>query len=373
MNNIPKVIDLFAGVGGLSLGAARAGFNVSSAVEIDSYAINAHAVNFPNTSHLAIDVSALSGRQLLDASGLLEGELDGLIGGPPCQGFSVIGPRNTDDIRNDLFNHFFRLVHETKPSFFVAENVPGIMHRRYDLVRENAFSWIKDEYELLEPISIKANLYGAPTSRTRIFFVGYNPKKYKYALSVSHFKPDSSTELTVVEKALIGLPTFTDPAWQDEKSSWQKVDINVGGRFIESVLDRIPIGVGSPYNIKRLHQGKEVSGFLGTIHSKEVAARYSSLLPGQQDYISKSVRLNPLGYCPTIRAGTSREKGSFQAVRPIHYSEARVINPREAARLQGFPDWFSFHPTKWHSFRQIGNSVSPIVAEHVLSTIRKYL
>lgn len=79
--------------------------------------------------------------------------------------------------------------------------------------------------------------------------------------------------------------------------------------------------------------------------------------------------MDPNAFCPTLRAGTGPEKGSFQAVRPIHFSEARVINPREAARLQGFPDWFVLPNTIWHSFRQIGNSVSPIAAEAILKVI----
>jgi DNA (cytosine-5)-methyltransferase 1 len=373
MNNTPKVIDLFAGVGGLSLGAARAGFNVSAAIEIDPYAINTHAINFPHTTHSNIDVAKLSGIQLLNLAGVSLGDLDGLIGGPPCQGFSVIGQRNSDDIRNDLFSHFFRLVSETNPGFFVAENVPGIMNKRYDAIRERAFDWIRDKYEILSPITVKANLYGAPTSRTRIFFIGYNPKKYLKPLSSTDFSPEPTIQSTIVSQGLNGLPTFIDPSWQTEKSSWQKIEIKTSSKFIESATDRIPIGLGSTDAIKRLHRHKEVSGFLGTVHSQNIAERYANLLPGQQDMISKSVRLNADGYCPTIRAGTSSEKGSFQAVRPIHYSEARVISPREAARLQGFPDWFVFHPTKWHSFRQIGNSVSPIVAEHILHTLFKNL
>jgi DNA (cytosine-5)-methyltransferase 1 len=91
--------------------------------------------------------------------------------------------------------------------------------------------------------------------------------------------------------------------------------------------------------------------------------------PGEKDEISKTVRLKADGLCPTLRAGTDASRGSYQAVRPVRPTAARVITPREAARLQGFPDWFQFAPTKWHSFRQIGNSVSPFVAEAVLAVL----
>lgn len=90
---MPKVIDLFAGVGGLSLGARRAGFDLAGVVELDENAMFSHCKNFPTTPHLAQDVATLSGRDLLEAFNLSEGELDGLVGGPPCQGFSTMGKR----------------------------------------------------------------------------------------------------------------------------------------------------------------------------------------------------------------------------------------------------------------------------------------
>ena len=108
---------------------------------------------------------------------------------------------------------------------------------------------------------------------------------------------------------------------------------------------------------------------MGTRHTDDVKRRFKALKYGEVDATSKAIRLDPDGFCPTLRAGTAKDKGSYQAVRPIHFDRPRVITAREAARLQGFPDWFVFHSTKWHSFRQIGNSVSPIVAEAILAKI----
>ena len=139
--------------------------------------------------------------------------------------------------------------------------------------------------------------------------------------------------------------------------------------FTDRIVNGIPKGVGNPEAIRRYQDDSIVSGCLGTRHTAEVAARYARLKPGQKDKTSKSVRLKADGLCPTLRAGTDAERGSYQAVRPIHPTAPRVITPREAARLQGFPDWFQFAPTKRHSFRQIGNSVSPFVAEAVLKVI----
>ena len=131
----------------------------------------------------------------------------------------------------------------------------------------------------------------------------------------------------------------------------------------------IPEGVGDEEYINTYRERHIINGFYPTKHTNSVRRRYARLASGQQDKVSKSIRLDPDGYCPTLRAGTGPEKGSYQAVRPIHYNRARVITPREVARLQGFPDWYKLPETIWHSFRQIGNSVSPIAAERVLSAI----
>lgn len=366
---MPKIIDLFAGAGGLSLGAARAGFCVSAAVELDPFAFDTHTRNFPNSVHLNIDVSKLTGAELLALSGLRKGEIDGLVGGPPCQGFSTMGKRDIEDIRNNLFGHFFRLVQETQPAFFLAENVPGILDSQYDEIREDAFSKIKDGYILLPPMKIKANLYGAPTTRTRIFFIGYKPNRFYSGLQESDFEPSSDVVKTVVKTALQGLPQNIDPNWLTEIDGIRPVGKLGDNKFFDQVSNHVPPGVGDPDSLSRYHERGKVSGCMGTRHTPEVIERFSTLLFGQQDKTSRAIRLDPNGFCPTLRAGTAKDKGSFQAVRPIHYKAPRVITPREGARLQGFPDWFTFHRTKWHSFRQIGNSVSPIVAEAILSKI----
>lgn len=103
---MPNIIDLFAGAGGLSLGAARAGFNVSAAVEIDTHAIESHRTNFPHTVHIQRDIMTLNGQELLRLAGIRQEELTGIIGGPPCQGFSNIGHGNVNDLRNRLFIKF---------------------------------------------------------------------------------------------------------------------------------------------------------------------------------------------------------------------------------------------------------------------------
>lgn len=379
---MPNVIDLFAGAGGLSLGAARAGFNVSAAVEIDTHAIESHRINFPNTVHIQRDIMSLTGQEILQIAGVQECELAGIIGGPPCQGFSNIGHGNVADMRNRLFVKFFELIEELQPAFFLAENVPGIMKPKYDSIRDEAFSHVNN-YNILDPICVKANEYGAPTTRTRYFFIGYLLDGRIEPITADDITRTQvrEEERTNVRKALEGLPS--DIRYREKNSSGLKAltqnysnadaQHEQSAFFYQRVTGMIPDNVGNQDYINTYQTRHIVNGFYPTKHTANVRARYARLAFGQQDRVSKSTRLDPEGYCPTLRAGTGPEKGSYQAVRPIHYDYARVITPREAARLQGFPDWYKLPNTIWHGFRQLGNSVSPIAAEQVLSAIYQKL
>ena len=280
-----------------------------------------------------------------------------------------MGRKDVKDERNRLFSDFFRLVKEIQPKFFVAENVLGILHPRYDQVRQEALDIVKDDYILLKPLKIKASDYGVPTTRTRVFFIGYR-LPYINDLTEKSFLPSKEILPVLVKEALEGLPSDISYDWQDEEDGWQPYErIENINYFTERISGHIPLNVGDSISLKRFQNNNVVSGCLGTRHSEIVANRYALLEHDGIDKISKAKKLNPDGFCPTLRAGTGSDKGSYQAVRPIHHDTNRVITPREAARLQGFPDWFVFHKTKWHSFRQIGNSVSPILAEQLLTVI----
>lgn len=367
--SIPKVIDLFCGAGGLSLGAARAGFEISGAVDFDTGAIGIHAKNFPGTLHSAGDVPELTGDSLRRRFGLSGKSIAGIIGGPPCQGFSDIGRRDRNDARNFLFAHFFRVVNEAKPGFFLAENVPGILHKDCAPIVEASLEQVCRDYVILDPFKICAADYGAPTTRTRVFFFGYLPDRME-KLALKSFDAPDDVEPVSVRRALDGLPVHVDPTWQTEEQGWRRSENPGTGYYSTRLHGCVPLGVGNDTALNRLVNDGLSSGTLGTVHSPEVAMRYAALRHGERDRVSKSQRLDPDGYCPTIRAGTGPDRGSYQAVRPIHPFAPRVITPREGARLQGFPDWFIFSPSKWQSFRQIGSSVSPIVAERLMTAIR---
>lgn len=368
----PMIVDLFAGAGGLSLGASRAGFEVRGAVDTDRQAMEAHRANFRETHHLTTDISALTGEELRYSLELEDIELSGIVGGPPCQGFSYMGRRNENDGRNHLFVEFFRIVAEVRPTFFLAENVPGIMRPANAPIRERALSLVSNHYTVLPRLKIPANEYGVPTTRTRMFFFGYLSDRMEQ-LTHESFLPPANVATVCVKDALDGLPIRVDPKWQKADDGWRISRCLGQGHYFSRLHGHVPKGVGDPFALHRLTTECRSSGTLGTLHSPRVAKRYASLKPGERDRVSKTQRLHPDGFCPTLRAGTGPDLGSYQAVRPIHPTMPRVITPREAARLQGFPDWFTFSPSKWQSFRQIGSSVSPIVAERLLSVIHSSL
>ncbi|MFM7191853.1 MAG: DNA cytosine methyltransferase, partial [Microcystaceae cyanobacterium] len=122
----------------------------------------------------------------------------------------------------------------------------------------------------------------------------------------------------------------------------------------------------------RFHRGI-VYGHLGSLHTQDSRARFAITEPGTIEPKSRFWKLSADGFCNTLRAGTNRDKGAYTAPRPIHYALPRCITIREAARLHTFPDWFQFHRTIWHGFREIGNAVIPVLAKELGSSILKFL
>ena len=363
----PIIVDLFSGCGGFGLGAELAGFHSAVAIDIDPTLQSAYSLNFPNTTTKQADISKVTRE---DWKEWLDGEKpDGVIGGPPCQGFSRMGVRDRGDPRNSLVGHFYRVVSELQPKFFVMENVEGILDDINRPVLEEALEIVEDDYTILPPMTVTASDYGAPTSRRRVIVVGYKESEAR-ELQISDFVPDEPVERNTVADALSDLPTAVIRQNSDgfvwaEYRNMQGKTLSEYAKHCRAIPKN---GMGDPVSIARLRK-RNTSGHETTMHSEKVAKRYSDLRQGEIDKVSKAKRLEWTGFCPTLRAGTGSDKGSHQAVRPIHPEEGRVITVREAARLQGFPDWFQFHPTKWHSFRMIGNSVSPKVSYYLLSRI----
>ncbi|WP_252932334.1 DNA cytosine methyltransferase [Vibrio cholerae] len=369
MKSNPTIVDLFCGCGGFGLGAELAGFRTVAAVDIDQTLQSAYKKNFPEAHVLNGDLSQLneeSWRMILNGV-----EVDGVIGGPPCQGYSRMGKSDKEDPRRTLLGHFFRNVNIINPSFFVMENVEGLMDERNVYELENAVKILDKKYKVLKPMIVDASLYGAPTKRKRVILIGYDPKRLP-PLTVCDFQPEDGLNTTVWD-AISDLASPIAQSKDKENFGWKKYPEQDGLSAYAQRMRALPgKGLGWNESLEKLRGGL-VSGYFDTRHTASVRQRYAETEPGMVDKISRAKKLAWDGLCPTLRAGTGSDKGSHQAVRPLHPEQPRVITVREAARLQGFPDWFVFHPTKWHSFRMIGNSVSPIVSETILSRIKQKL
>lgn len=366
----PTLIDLFSGCGGFSLGAELAGFRSLAAVDIEPTLQFGFKKNFPCTKVLQADVAQIKKADWPELVGRTRP--DGIIGGPPCQGFSRIGKRFKEDPRNTLVSHFYRHVDELSPKFFIMENVEGLLDECNRPVLEQAIERVSGRYRILGPLVVNAADYGAATNRKRVIVFGYDPHECDPVSSEYLLSPHART--ANVRDAIADLPSPIKQVKDPDDFGWAsypKHPLRLSA-YAETLREPPPVHLGWKYAVEQLQKGI-VSGLFETVHSDNVTARYAQTPCGTADKISKSYKLAWDGLCPTLRAGTGPEKGAFQAVRPLHPMEGRVITVREAARMQGFPDWFVFHPTKWHSFRMIGNSVSPTVSFRLLSRIHEKL
>jgi DNA (cytosine-5)-methyltransferase 1 len=364
-----KIVDLFSGCGGFGLGAKQAGFDVVVAVDIDSTLQSSYQKNFPNTRVLNGDLSLMDKEAWRIA--LSGEEIDGVIGGPPCQGYSRMGKNDADDPRRSLLGHFFRTVNIIQPKFFVMENVEGLLDDGNREELENAISIVDGRYKVFSPIVVDAYEYGVPTKRKRVVVIGYDPEEMT-ELSLKDIVPNGLPKVNVKD----AISDISAPIMQrkdKDNYGWSAYrEVQTLSDYAIKMRRLPPAWLGWSVAIEKMQSG-QTSGHFDTAHTEQVKARYAATQPGETDKVSRSKKLEWNGVCPTLRAGTGADKGSYQAVRPLHPDEARVITVREAARLQGFPDWFCFHKAKWHSFRMIGNSVSPIVAESILTLIKSKL
>lgn len=349
----PTTVDVYCGCGGLALGARQAGFDAKLAIDNDPILTASFQKNFPETKLLNADVSTIAIRDIV---GRVDSEIDGLLGGPPCQAFSEIGRAHPSDPRRKLVHHFFRLVAGLKPKFFVMENVRGLGFSQHGHVLDEGLELVLPRYKILGPMLLNAADFGAATKRPRLFVLGIDTER---------MEPLTEEEIDSVK---------VDPATvRDAIGDLRKATFEGDAEDGFDIWRHDATATISTYAASLRRNRKLFTGHRRTIHRPETVERFAAVKPGASDLVGKHARLAWSGQCPTIRAGTGFDRGKYQSVRPIHPSEARVITVREAARLQGFPDGFVFHPTVWHSFRMIGNSVSPIIAKALLSLVASRL
>ncbi|MGD1863842.1 MAG: DNA cytosine methyltransferase [Phormidesmis sp.] len=363
-NNRPIAIDLFAGAGGLALGFEQAGFDVPVAVEIDPVHAAVHQFNFPRCEIVPRSVTEITGKDIRRAAGLgARRKIAVVIGGAPCQGFSIMGPRSRSDPRNALVKEFVRLVGELQPSYFVFENVKGLTQRRNsEFLLETVADMNAIGYQLITPWKVlNACDYGVPQNRERLFLIGV-----KNNLPLPNYPSELSVQPTC-QDALEDLP---DAEQFDVLRQVGEANAHLPQPKSDyAALLRCVSDAGWHYGYRRQWMPSLLTNSIRTNHSVRSRTRFANTEPGHREPISHFFRLPPDGVCNTLRAGTDSARGSFTSPRPIHYRYARCITVREMARLHGFPDWFRLHATKWHGARQIGNSVPPPLARAIAAEI----
>jgi DNA (cytosine-5)-methyltransferase 1 len=370
----PISIDVFCGVGGMSLGFEQAGFDVVAAFDLESRHVETYRANFRHTKSFATDLSKTTGADLRRLAGVGNRTIDVLFGGPPCQGFSVGGKRDLNDRRNTLLHDFARLVRQIRPRYFVIENVEGLLLSHARPVLASFSRRVKRAgYKLVEPIQVlDAADFGVPQRRRRTFLLGCReelpPPTYP---SAQGFRGDDGREyFPRVRDAIADLPEIE---LYDELFESDTIQTQLGAPSHYARLMRGEIVEDGDASAKRKWAAGAVTGCLRTRHSRSISRRFATTPPGEVEPVSRYHRLDWDGLAPTIRAGTGNDHGKHTAPRPIHPARARCITVREAARLHTFPDWFQFHPTRWHAFRQIGNAVPPRLARFVAAAVAEAL
>ena len=338
-------IDLFSGCGGLSLGFEQSGFEGLLAIDFWQDALTTYSHNRVNARTLCGDLSLISPSQIKEKYNI--SKVDVIIGGPPCQGFSIAGKRIVEDKRNELYKSFVNFVRLFKPKAFVMENVPTILTIGGGIIRDAILS---DFTALGYNVSYKVLLasdYGVPQNRRRAVFVGL--------LDGSTFDfPKPSVESHVSSKeAIDDLPEFSvangSPYMCEPQSPFQKLSRN---------------GSTGVYN-------HEI-----TIHTPKTQ-EIISMVPDGGNYkdLPKELwntrkvhiawtRLNSMKPSFTIDCGHNHH---------FHYKFNRVPTVRESARLQSFPDSFIFMGNKGSQLKQVGNAVPPLLAQHIAKQLKQYL
>ena len=380
-NRRPIAVDLFAGAGGMSLGFEQAGFDVLAAVELDPIHASVHEYNFPFWATICRSVSETSAAEIRQSSTIGDRDIDVVFGGPPCQGFSLMGKRDLSDDRNSLVFNFLRLVLDLQPKYFVMENVRGMTIGKQKKVLEAVMEEFQEHgYKVLQPQVLNAANYGVPQNRQRLFLLGCRqgltlPEYPQAKTHVGNCQKRSSNPLHLpntptVAKAIADLPEVNN--YPELKSrDWVFADYDKPSEYAHQL--RFPDRVENNYAYGRNYRLELLTCSRRTNHTEKTIARFKNTVPGKSDRISHFYRLDLDGLSTTLRAGTASNRGAFTSPRPIHPTTPRCITVREAARLHSYPDWFMFHATKWHGFRQIGNSVPPRLAQAIAEQIIKVL
>lgn len=346
----PKVIDLFAGVGGLSLGFEQHGFDVVLANEYDASIAAAYRLNHKNTKMIVGDITSLN---LDEVFGKYKGKIDVVIGGPPCQGFSQKGQRKTiHDERNFLFKYYVAVVELVKPRYFVMENVPNLLSAEGGYFRNEIMELFNSIGYSLNMGVLNAADYGVPQNRRRAVIIGK--------------RDGNAPELPApLDKTVTVWDAISDLAY-----------LQSGEGKEEQEYQNEP---QSDYQKKLRDESSILHNHVVTKHSKLALERLALIPPNAgkevlpKEHLTKSIysgtwtrmRKEEISVTITTRFDTP-SSGKF-----THPFLDRAITVREAARIQSFPDDFVFVGNKGSQMKQVGNAVPPLLAGAIAEVIMK--
>ena len=348
-------IDIFSGAGGLSLGAEMAGIKISTAIEINPSAAKTFMRNHKGATVLQGDIQELDPKTLPASPP----PVFIIMGGPPCQGFSMSNTRtrNMENQKNFLFLEFVRFVQEIRPEWFVLENVWGLTNineGKTQTLIEDCFRAIEG-YDNIKSSILWASDYGVPQNRNRFFLVGNR-------LGIDFQFPEKYKRKITVEEAISDLPSLQNGEMLDEAPYTKALE------------------EASPYaQLMRKGSDKARQNYVSK-NNDLVIERYKYIGQGQNwraipDYLMQNYA--DKGRCHSgiykrLRADQpSVVISNYRKSMLIHPYENRGISVREAARLQSFPDTFTFEGSLMHIQQQIGNAVPPLLAKAVFQQIIK--
>lgn len=346
-------IDIFSGAGGLSLGAEMAGIKISYGIEINPSAAKSFTRNHKGAQVLQGDIKDI------DPASLKQGNdpVFIIMGGPPCQGFSMSNTRtrNMENEKNFLFLEFVRFVKELKPTWFVLENVWGLTNineGKTQTMIENCFRAL--DYEVSSKV-LWASDYGVPQKRNRFFMVG-NRHGIKFEF------PEKFDKIVTVNEAIGDLPDL------------------VNGQMLDEAPYKLPLSKASEYARQMRKDSKKATQNFVSRNNDLVIERYKYIGQGQnwraipdflmENYADKG-RCHSGIYRRLIADQPSVVISNYRKSMLIHPYQDRGISVREAARLQSFPDDFYFEGPISHIQQQIGNAVPPLLAKAVFDQIIK--
>lgn len=346
--NSPKAIALFSGCGGMTLGFAWAGFNVLGHVEIDDAANKIYAANFPHSSLLGTDITKISDSEVKN---WIEhfGDIDIIIGGPPCQGFSLAGKRSPKDERSELFQHYIRIVNIIRPKVFVMENV-RLMTSMKDPNGKLFIDRILEGYKNIgystEYQYVNAQDYGVPQFRQRVIVVGIN-----LSLNIGKYELPMPTH---TDNGQIKLKSPISEKTRTFRDAVADLPILESG---EKSSDPLHWAISHPFHV--IEWLKDVPEGLSAHENENPVLRPPS---GFNTTYKRLIWDEP---CSTISTNFNMISGC----RNVHPTSTRSLTIREATRAQSFPDAFTFFG-KWSDIRRVvGNAVPPLLAKVIADSL----